>query len=105
MAGLKEWFEEAASGYDPTVVIVEVGNPIPEMVIQEVQLKNCYWKDGEENVSETVSFTYEEAKMIGKKHRIRTFSAEQINEALNKEGIFTINRNAEITQINSDEVE
>ena len=56
MEGLKDWFDNWATKYDPEAVIVEVGNPIPEMVIQEIQLKNCYWKDNEDKISETVSF-------------------------------------------------
>ena len=56
MEGLKDWFDNWSTLYDPSVVIVEVGNPIPEMVIQEIQLKNCYWKDADDNISETVSF-------------------------------------------------
>ena len=41
--------------------------------------------------------------MLGKKHRIRTYSAEQMNEALSAAGILPIHKNEEITQIDSDE--
>ena len=38
--------------------------------------------------------------MIGKKHRIRTYTAEKINEALNKEGLLPV----ETFESNTDEV-
>ena len=40
--------------------------------------------------------------MLGKKHRIRTYSAEKINEALNNAGIMPINKNEETAQVASD---
>ena len=39
--------------------------------------------------------------MIGKKHRIRTYTAEKINEALNKEGLLPV----ETFESNTDEVQ
>ena len=56
MDGLKEWFEAHSGTYDPATVIVELGNPIPEMVIQEIQLKECFWLDTDGNVAEEPSF-------------------------------------------------
>ena len=54
---------------------------------------DCFWsldssnyQDGKE-VSKEVSFQFENAKMIGKKIRIRTMSAEAINKALIDNGI------------------
>ena len=76
-------------------MILELGNPLPEMVIMDVQLKDCYWyvnpkaEDEQEakEVSSEVSFQFEEVKMIGKKVRIRTMSADEINKALLDNGI------------------
>ena len=64
MEGLLEWYEAHSGTYDPTTVIVELGNPFSysrdvfhlQMVIQEIQLKECYWLDTEGNTAETASF-------------------------------------------------
>ena len=104
MEGLKEWYEEYSGTYDPTVVIVELGNPIPEMIIQDIQLKDCYWKDADDSISPSVSFQYEEVKMVGKKHRIRTFSIEQMNTALSDNDIQPIHPRYDLNQIQSDDI-
>ena len=64
MPGLQEWHENYAAKYDPEQLILELGNPLPEMVIMDVLLKDCYWfvnpkaEDEQERkeVSKEVSF-------------------------------------------------
>ena len=111
MADLKEWWEVHAGTYDPAKVIVELGNPIPEMTIQDIQLMNCYWyidpeaedEEAKKAVSESVTFQYEESKMVGKKHRIRTYSIDEINGALKDAGILPVSpRTEEFAQLDSD---
>ena len=111
MPGLKEWYEEHSGTYDPEQVIVELGNPIPEMVIQDIKLKDCHWyvnpeaedEEARKAVSEEVSFQYEEVKMVGKKHRVRTYSTEEMNNALKTDAILPVHLGEqELAQVDSD---
>ena len=68
---------------------------------------DCFWSldsgnnQDEKEVSKEVTFQFEDAKMIGKKIRIRTMSAEAINKALMDNGIEPLQINSEGTQCDS----
>ena len=89
MDGLHEWYDLDAEEYDPEDVIVDHKNfPIPSLLFEEVQLKECFWQEklGESELKPDPDFQYTTAKEIGDKHRIAKFSANEINEKLLEEG-------------------
>ena len=93
MPGVKKWFKNEASKYDNDQLLIEQNSLTPDIVFQDLDLKECYqYTDTTRTeVADFAAFQYYDVKMrSGDKIRIRAFSVEQIDKALEEEGILPV---------------